>query len=101
MQSEHKGMTRYITRVELRGSPTSKDYENLHAKMRAKGFERTIRGGDGKVYQLPHAEYYVESTLTTGQVMNHADEVAHSVWTKCSVITSDAPNSSWKGLDLA
>lgn len=94
-------MTRYMTRVELRGSPTAKDYEDLHAKMQANGFTRTIKGGDGKTYQLPHAEYYAESTLTTAQVLDKADAAAKAVWTRYAVVTSEAPISTWKGLDLA
>lgn len=94
-------MARYITRVELRGSPSAKDYESLHADMEAKGFARTIVGDDGVTYKLPHAEYYADSTLTTSAICNLAVEVAKAVWTKYSVITSEATNSSWVGLDVA
>ena len=94
-------MTRYMTRVELRGSPAAKDYENLHEKMGAKGFVRTIATLDGKTYQLPHAMYYGEFSLTTAQVVDRALEAANSVWAKCAVLTSEAPNSAWNGLDLA
>jgi hypothetical protein len=94
-------MTRFMTRVELRGSPTAKDYESLHAKMEAKGFERTIKGSDGKTYKLPHAMYYVESNLTVEQVRDHAADAAKSVWTSYAITTSEAPNTAWTGLEVA
>lgn len=97
-------MARYMTRIELHenpNKPTAKDYENLHAAMEAKGFTRTIKGDDGITYRLPTALYYGESSLTTGDVMDHASAVAKSVWAKYSVITSEAPNSAWDGLARA
>ncbi|MCG5076353.1 hypothetical protein [Paraburkholderia tagetis] len=97
-------MTRYMTRVELHENPykpTAQDYEKLHAAMEAKGFARTIKSGDGILYKLPSAMYYGESTLTTAEVMKHASAAAKSVCGKCSVITSEAPNSAWEGLAKA
>jgi hypothetical protein len=97
-------MTRYITRVELHenpNKPTAKDYDNLHAAMEAKGFTRTIKSGEDIVYKLPTATYYGESSLTTADVLKHAAAAAKSVWSKYSVITSEAPNSAWEGLAKA
>ncbi|GAB2877704.1 hypothetical protein GCM10027093_11260 [Paraburkholderia jirisanensis] len=97
-------MTRYMTRVELHenpNKPTSKDYDKLHAAMEAEDFSRTIKSNDGIVYKLPTAEYFIESNQTTEQVRNHAVDAAKSVWSKYSIITSQAPHSSWIGLDKA
>jgi len=97
-------MTRYMTRVELHENPykpTAQDYEKLHAAMEAKGFTRTIKAGNGTLYKLPTAMYYVESSLTTEQVRGHASDAAKSVWNKYSILTSEAPNSAWDGLAKA
>ncbi|MFD1557076.1 hypothetical protein ACFSHT_15855 [Paraburkholderia silviterrae] len=97
-------MTRYMTRIELHenaSKPTSKDYDKLHAAMEAKGFARTIKAGNGTVYKLPTAMYYAESSLTPAEVLRHADDAAKSVWKKYSVLTSEAPTSTWEGLDKA
>ncbi|WP_322095146.1 hypothetical protein [Paraburkholderia bannensis] len=97
-------MTRYMTRIELHenpNKPTAKDYENLHAAMEAKGFTRTITAGNGTVYKLPTAMYYAESTQTLAQVLGHATTAAKSVWNNYSAVTSEAPSSTWEGLDKA
>lgn len=94
-------MTNYVTRIELRGSPSGEDYQALHDAMEAKGFVRTITGDDGKTYKLPNAMYYVSSNLSTSQICTAANEAANSVWTSCRVFSCEAPSSSWNGLDVA
>lgn len=94
-------MTNYVTRVELRGSPTGEDYQTLHDAMEAKGFARTIKADNGAVYKMPHAMYYVDSNLTASQVREHASKAADSVWAKNRVLTCEAPSMSWTGLENA
>jgi hypothetical protein len=94
-------MTNYVTRVELRGSPTGEDYQSLHDAMESKGFSRTIKSDDGTVYKLPHAMYYVESTQTATQVCEHANAAATSVWTSCRAFSCEAPSSAWIALEKA
>lgn len=58
-------MPNYAIRVELRGDPSSEEYETLHALMARKGFKQTIDGldteGNKKRFNLPHAVYYGSS----------------------------------------
>ncbi|ASW00150.1 hypothetical protein CJU94_19555 [Paraburkholderia aromaticivorans] len=94
-------MSRFITRVELYGTPSRQDYDNLHAAMEVRGFARTIRGDNGTVYKLPTATYYGEGLLTPEQVRQQAANAAFSVWNSCAVFTCEAMDSSWSGLELA
>jgi hypothetical protein len=94
-------MTNYVTRVELRGKPSGEDYQALHDTMENKGFSRTIKSDDGTEYKMPHAMYYVTSSLTTTQVCEHATEAANSVWNSHRVFTCEAPRISWTGLEGA
>jgi hypothetical protein len=48
-------MVQLFARVELRGSPSSKDYDNLHAMMEKIHWYRTITGT--RTTDLPHAMY--------------------------------------------
>ncbi len=57
--------------------------------MEAKGFLRTIESSSGDHYELPTATYYVESTLTTEQVAQHAREAANATGKTNSVITTE------------
>jgi hypothetical protein len=98
---EGREMPNYVTRVELRGSPTGEHYQSLHNAMEAKGFSRTIKSDDGTAYHMPHAMYYVVSSLTASEVSEHANAAATSVWTSCRVFSCEAPNSAWIGLEIA
>jgi hypothetical protein len=53
-------MAHLFIRVELRGSPSWQDYENLHAYMENKNWHRTIQGTAGQS-SLPHAMYHGQS----------------------------------------
>jgi hypothetical protein len=62
-------MPTYIARIELRGSPTRQDYDNLHARMQDIGFLQTITI-DGETYELPHAEYaHVDRRVFTSELI--------------------------------
>lgn len=94
-------MARFITRVELYGTPTRQDYDKLHAAMESNGFSRTITGDNGTVYKLPTATYFGEATATAEQVRKHAADAAFATWKSCAVFTCEFVNSSWSGLELA
>ncbi|AXF20530.1 hypothetical protein CUJ89_08580 [Burkholderia pyrrocinia] len=86
-------MTNFVTRVELH-SATSDDYEALHTHMAAKGFKRTIVGGDGVTYNLPSATYSYVGNATTETVRDAARAAANSTG-KSSWIVSTEGLSSW------
>jgi hypothetical protein len=93
-------MANFMTRVELNGSPTWQDYENLHAAMKRAGFSRLIAGSDGKIYRLPHAQYSRTTHLTLQDVRDQAHAAARSVWDSVQVLTTEG-NSAWVGLHAA
>ena len=53
-------MAHLFIRVELRGSPSWQDYENLHAYMEKNNWFRKIQGTAGES-SLPHAMYHGNS----------------------------------------
>jgi len=73
-------MPDYAVRVELRGNPSTEEYQALHALMARKGFIQTIAGvdiqGNQKRFNLPHAVYYGSSSADCGAVR---DSVLRSV----------------------
>jgi len=89
----------FLVRVELHGSPTSKDYDKLHAKMEAKGFSRTITGSSGTEYHLPHAEYELEGDFTKSEVLQKAKDAASQVWSDFGVMVTQSKGQSWNGLE--
>ncbi|HEP6427750.1 type V toxin-antitoxin system endoribonuclease antitoxin GhoS [Burkholderia cenocepacia] len=85
-------MANFVTRIELHAASWD-DYNDLHARMEAKGFQRTIPSGNGEQYELPTATYYVETGLTADQVATHAREAANATGKSNSVITTQGPSS--------
>ena len=87
-------MARYIVRVELRGTD-SEDYENLHEKMKAKGYSREIQDGNGTWFNLPTAEYTTVKTSTAYNVREEVRGIASSVKQSYYVLVSEAADTSW------
>lgn len=84
-------MARFTTRVELYGKPARQDYDNLHAAMSRQGFFRTISfQGDDAKWQLPHAEYNLESDLSTDAVRDSAKRAAATVWDSFAILVTKA-----------
>jgi hypothetical protein len=87
----------YAIRVELRGKPTRKEYETLHALMSRKGFYQTISGSDSqgncRSFNLPHAVYYGSSTASCGTVRDSVrDSVKAEVQTDIILLVVEAAN---------
>lgn len=93
-------MAGFTIRVELHGADWS-DYENLHQKMAAQGFSRTITADDGKRYWLPPAEYNYEAAATRAEVLAKAKAAASQVKTSFAVIVTEASARTWYGLKAA
>ncbi len=92
-------MAAFTVRVELHKA-SSGDYDELHKKMEADGFSRTIVGRSGTEYHLPTAEYdYEHKTMTASEVVDKACAVASGVKGKPAVFVTQAETRSWKGLD--
>ena len=87
----------YIVRVELHGAVYS-DYETLHAAMAQAGFQRTITSDNGTVYQLPTAEYSVNSSADEMAVLKAARLAADRTGKRNGVLVVASNRSAWDGL---
>jgi hypothetical protein len=90
-------MTWFTTRVELHNADWS-DYTQLHAQMKRQGFVQTISSSDGKVYELPPAEYFLEGGLTKTQVLERAKAAAGAVKKSFAAVVSETTGMTWSGL---
>ncbi|WP_025123842.1 MULTISPECIES: hypothetical protein [unclassified Serratia (in: enterobacteria)] len=91
-------MTSFTVRVELHNAD-SEDYEDLHKKMKAIGFNRTIQSGDGIRYQLPDAEYDYSGNVSRSAVLDKAYDAAKSVKKNPAVLVTESAGRTWRGLD--
>ena len=91
-------MPSFTTRVELHNA-TYQDYENLHTAMFRAGFSRTITADDGKVYNLPTAEYDKIADLTISQICDQAKMAANSTGKNNAVLVTQANGRMWNGLE--
>jgi hypothetical protein len=84
-------MPQLFARVELRGDPTGKDYENLHALMKKNFWYQSITGN--RTTDLPHATYQATAN-TIPDVSRLANDlqskIESEVWTKAIVLVIDA-----------
>ena len=89
-------MTRFAVRVELhhRHEPS---YTILHQKMAAAGYVRTIKAGDGQVYDLPTGLYvrHLGAGVTAVQVCDHVRPIAQSVDANAWVIAFRYDEAAW------
>lgn len=92
-------MARFVTRVELHGASEA-DYNVLHKAMEDEGFQRTIKSGDGTVYQLPTAQYYSDSDKERNSVLEAAKRAATKTNKKFGVIVTESQVSTWYGLSI-
>ncbi len=87
-------MARFIVRVELRDA-NSEDYENLHEKMKAKGYSREIQDANGTWFYLPTAEYTTLKTSTAQAVREEVRDIAFSIKPLNYILVSEASDTAW------
>ena len=92
-------MAWFMTRVELHDA-SYQDYVSLHGYMTAEGYTTTIRGGDGKTYQLPPAEYNLDGSYTRDQALEKAQRAAQKTKKKFAVVVAEYTGASWVGLEI-
>ena len=89
-------MTRFIVRVELhhRHEPS---YTNLHQRMEAAGYRRTVPGGDGHAYQLPTAMYVRDFNdgVSATSVRDHVMSIAHQIDANPDVFVARYDDAAW------
>ena len=91
-------MTNFILRVELHAAVYD-DYEILHAAMAQSGFKRTITSDDGSVYQLPTAEYSIDSSEEPLAILKAARAAADLTGRRNGVLVVASKSSAWQGLN--
>jgi hypothetical protein len=91
-------MANFTVRVELHNAQWS-DYDQLHSAMEQKGFSRHITSDDGKIYQMPWAEYNGTANLTSSQVRDIAKEAADTTGKQNAVFVTEAVTRAWVGLN--
>lgn len=92
-------MAQFTTRVELHNADWN-DYTQLHAQMKRQGFSQTITSDDGKVYELPPAEYDYSGSVTRSDVLNKAKAAASAIKTSYGVLVTESNGRTWSGLKL-
>ncbi|MCP9269865.1 type V toxin-antitoxin system endoribonuclease antitoxin GhoS [Xenorhabdus sp. XENO-1] len=92
-------MANFTVRVELHNAKST-DYDELHDKMKKKGFKKTISTNDGKEYSLPSAEYnYPSDSKDKYEVCDLAYGIAKTVKKNPSVLVTKSDGRTWRGLD--
>jgi hypothetical protein len=92
-------MASFTTRVELHNA-NSVDYTDLHSKMEAQGFSRSIKSDQGATYHLPTAEYDYVGNVTREQVLEKAKAAASKVKSSYAVLVSEATARVWHNLPV-
>ena len=92
-------MARFVARVELH-SASEADYSTLHRAMEQQRFRRTIKSGDGTIYQLPSATYYWEGEKDRNAILEAAKSAAAQTNKKFAVIVTESQVSTWYGLPV-
>jgi hypothetical protein len=87
-------MAQFIVRVELQ-SANSEDYESLHEKMKAKGYNREIQDVLGTWFHLPTAEYTATKNSTASAVRDEARGIAGSVKSGHYVLATQVADIAW------
>lgn len=82
-------MPYYLARVELRGTPSGIDYDNLHNAMQQVGFLRIITIS-GKDWHLPAAEYACSDNrvLSAEYMRDELSKVVKSVYNDFLLLVS-------------
>lgn len=86
-------MSDFTVRVELHNADAD-DYETLHEKMNAKGYQKEITT-DGKTYKLPNAEYVCSKDLSTSEIRDDVLRIANSVKPKSDVLVTKSSGRAW------
>jgi hypothetical protein len=70
----------------------------LHSEMSYRGFSREVTSDDGGTYQLPSAEYVIQTNGGLEGVRALAGEAAKTTGRRFGVIVAEYTRSAWVGL---
>jgi hypothetical protein len=93
-------MSSYLARIELHNANGS-DYIDLHERMKAQGYTRTIRSVEGVLYQLPTAEYQLTGAFLGAEALRRAREAAAGTGKSFGAIVVESSDAHWYGLPFA
>jgi len=97
-------MPRYTVRVELVQNAKSKkeagpdDYLKVREVLAGAGFLHTVTDSDGKIYELPPAEYRGSREESRPEVANMVRTLINEIWTPNRVLVTEGL-LHWSGLD--
>lgn len=91
-------MSKYTTRVQLIDAD-SDDYDTLYEEMEKEGFSKAITNGDGVKYDLPDAEYNIDSTLDSSTILNKAKIAAEKTGNNYRVLVTKSAGRKWYNLE--
>ena len=95
-------MPTFIVRVVLHGAKDPEGYGDLHEKMEAYRYYRTIQGSDGVIYELPPATYRARrDNWTKEMIRDEVRAVAGTTGFKNSVFVTVSDGCAWVGLKKA
>lgn len=89
----------FLVRVEMPNA-TWEDYDALHVRMRALGFEKEIVSDGGQRYRLPDAEYFGASILPYEVVRDMIQSVVDRIRFGSGVLVTETVRLAWR-LDFA
>ena len=72
-------MAAYSVRIEMRGYPTSTQYDQLHELMSEIGFEREFESERHGRLKLPHGEYVGNTRVGPRKLLDHLANLVGSV----------------------
>jgi hypothetical protein len=90
-------MAGFTTRVLLHDADWS-DYDKLHVEMRRRRFTQTVTASDGRIYELPHAEYNYIGQATGEQVRGWAEDAVSAVRKRSQILVTESNGRWWRGL---
>ncbi|WP_241597693.1 hypothetical protein [Rosenbergiella epipactidis] len=87
-------MAKYLVRVVLHNA-NWETYDKFHETMRLNGFVRQVVGGDGKIFNLPDAEYIAIKNEYIDNVRDKVIKFAAMYVQKYDVLVSEVLGMSW------
>jgi len=89
-------MSLFMIRIQLPSPSTAGDYAELRDAMEKAGASKQIVSDTGRSFELPHAEYCLESSLSIGEVRDRVVSYAKKVDRDPSVMVTEGVNFSWR-----
>ncbi|WP_197458725.1 type V toxin-antitoxin system endoribonuclease antitoxin GhoS [Gluconobacter japonicus] len=90
-------MLLFTVRFELHNAQ-SEDYDRLHEEMEKFHFKKTIKSNNGKIYELPTAEYNIIIDEKPEKILDNAYQAAINTGKSASVLVTPSAGRYWINL---